>query len=102
MLSKYPPTSSANDRIAPETILEIIENHNDELPSALVLYLYLLALDRGNEQPPSQRALIERTGISPRTVREQLDALQELDLVEECRDPHDPRYNMYKASIGKK
>ena len=94
--------TSADDCIAPETITENIEKHNDEPSSALVLCLYLLALDRGDEQPPSQRALAERTGICRSTVSEQLDTLQELDLVEERRDPHDPRYNMYKATIGKK
>jgi len=93
---------SADDRIGPETITEIIEEHSNEPPSALVLYLYLLARYFADEQPPSQLTLAERTGICPATVREQLDALQELDLVEERRDPHDPRYNMYKASIGKK
>jgi DNA-binding MarR family transcriptional regulator len=94
--------TSADDCIASETILEIIEKHSDEPSSALVLCLYLIALDRGDKQPPSQRTLIERTGISPGTVREQLDTLQELDLVEERRDPHDPRYKMYKTNIGKK
>ena len=68
--------TSADDCIAPETITENIEKHNDEPSSALVLCLYLLALDRGDKQPPSQRALIERTGISPGTVREQLDTLR--------------------------
>ena len=102
MLSKHPPTSSADDCIAPETITEIIDKHSDEAPSALVLYLYLLAIDRGDEQPPSQQALSERTGICPATVRTQLDALQKLDLVQGRRDQRDRRYKIYESNTDKK
>ena len=93
---------SADDRISPETITEIIEEHSNEPPSALVLYLYLLARDFADEQSPSQLTLAERTGICPATVREQLDALQELDLVEERRDQRDRRYKIYESNTDKK
>ena len=102
MLSKYPLTSSADDCIAPETITEIIDKHSDEAPSALVLYLYLLAIDRGDEQPPSQQALSERTGICPATVREHLDTLQQAGLVQGRRDQCDRRYKIYESNAAKK
>ena len=94
--------TSANDCIAPETITEIIEEHSDEAPSALLLYLYLLAIDRGNEQPPSQRTLSERTGICPATVREHLDTLQQAGLVQGRRDQRDRRYKIYESNAAKK
>ena len=102
MLSKHPPTSSADDCIAPETIAEIIEEHSDEAASALVLCLYLFARDRANEQPLSQRPLSERTGICLSTVSEHLDTLQQAGLVQGRRDQRDRRYKIYESNTAKK
>jgi DNA-binding MarR family transcriptional regulator len=94
--------TSTDDCIAPETISEIIEAYSTESPSALVLYLYLLARDLADEQSPSQQTLAEQTGICPATVREQLDTLQELALVEIHQDQRDRRYNIYESNAAKR
>ena len=88
LLQKRSPKSSRNTATSP--------------PSALVLYLYLLAIDRGNEQPPSQRTLSERTGICPATVREHLDTLQQAGLVQGRRDQRDRRYKIYESNAAKR
>ena len=98
MFSKHPPTSSADDCIAPETITEIIEQYSDEPPSALVLYLYLLARDRANDQPPSQRSIADRTGLNVATVRDQLGSLEDDGYVTHNRNSKDLREKLYRLA----
>lgn len=95
--SSTPPSTTGRIEAPLDALTTDLDRHGYP-QSAQRICTRLFLAEFGTSGPLSQSAIAEKTNLNTRTVREQLNSLEEGGYVVHHSDPQDPRSNLYRLT----